>query len=59
MKGSTNRGAIVAAMIAVAGVGATGSNASAQDSEIVRQIESLAQDNAPLYLNPIARGLGG
>ncbi len=29
----------------------------AQDAEIIRQIETLAQDNAPLYLAPITNGV--
>lgn len=46
--------AAAAAVIALAAPAA----ARAQDAEIVRQVETLARDNAPLYLAPITHGVG-
>ncbi|MEN8375564.1 MAG: DUF6588 family protein [Gemmatimonadota bacterium] len=47
----------LATAVAVATLAFHAPASSAQDSEIIRQIEVLARDNAPLYLSPITEGV--
>jgi hypothetical protein len=55
MSGSTSR-RVAAALALVAFT--LPPQARAQDAEVIRQVETLASDNAPLYLGPITRGIG-